>query len=543
MDDPPNGYPVRHRRVYQTPGRMLIQCQACNTKYRLNLEQIPRRKTFVRCKSCGTPIYIDPTEEEEPQAGVIPPPEGSTEEPNAEPPEAGPGDVPPPEAAAGEEARPEPEAEQVSVVCPNCAARYRIAAAAVLRPGVKLKCSQCGHLFGLSQALGETSAPPAEPPAGPAASGAPTMPPPPATPERPREMPLPDEAHMDQLFDDLRPEAQPVPATPEVESDSDLGTLESTDFQDEPPAPDAEQAYLDSVTFDEERSGKPQSGTVPDDQKFRFFLNPKSYQGRDRGMADNPDEKAPEMAPEEPETEIGPGEPGELPAAAEEPELPPLPSLHVIQSREEMAKVREVVPGPEVGGLSEKRVLAIVAVAAVLVLAGAGLWGYWLASTAGTQRAFQVQMGQPHQLVMDTGVQGHYVTNAPTGTRLFVVSGKVQNGFASKDRIRWIRIKGVAYADKTQSQSLGTAYAYAGNVLTDTQLKQWELPAVKAYYGFTNGRPDHDGGEDLNVSIAPGATVPYQLVFTQLGNKDVGRTLAEVVSYFRNDHAVFVDNP
>ena len=51
---------------------MLIQCHSCNTKYRLNLERIPKRKTFVRCKNCGTPIYIDPTEEEETVSGVIP---------------------------------------------------------------------------------------------------------------------------------------------------------------------------------------------------------------------------------------------------------------------------------------------------------------------------------------------------------------------------------------------------------------------------------------------------------------------------------------
>ena len=42
---------------------MLIQCQACNSKYRLNLERIPNRKTFIKCKKCNAPIYIDPQDD------------------------------------------------------------------------------------------------------------------------------------------------------------------------------------------------------------------------------------------------------------------------------------------------------------------------------------------------------------------------------------------------------------------------------------------------------------------------------------------------
>lgn len=509
---------------------MLIQCQACNTKYRLNLEQIPRRKTFVRCKSCGTPIYIDPTEEEAPQAGVIPPSEGT--------------------AGPAAEALGEREEGQLSLACPRCSARYRIAAASVQRPGVKLKCSQCGHIFALPAA--QAGAPAAEAPVFPPGAAVPAAPepsapwvaePPPAA-QAPGEMPLPDEAHMEQLFDDLRPgPAEPAAPSPQGPPEAELGALPGAEFEEEPPIPDAEQAYLDSVAFDEEGGGKPQVGSVPDAQKYRFFLNPKAFQGSDRPMADQPEDKAPEQPPEETGPAPGAAESPELPGASEEPELPPLPSTHVIQSHEEMAKVREVVPDSKPTGLSEKRVLAIVAAASVLVLAGAGIWGYWLASTAGNNRKYQTQVGQPQQLVMKSDVKGHYVTNGPTGTRLFVVSGAVRNDFAAKQKIRWIRIKGVAYTDATESKTLGTTFSYAGNVLTDSQLQKWELPAVKAYYGFTNGQPKHEGGRELNLAIAPGASVPYQLVFTTLSGKNVGRTVAEVVSYFHNGRAVFVNNP
>jgi predicted Zn finger-like uncharacterized protein len=483
---------------------MLIQCHSCNTKYRLNLEQIPRRKTFVRCKNCGTPIYIDPTEEDQPQAGVIPPQ---------------------PAAAAV------PDDGQVAVVCPSCSARYRIAEASVRRPGVKLKCTQCGHLF----------APPAHLQAPRAAAGpamAPPAPEPGPGPARPREMPLPDEAHMDQLFDDLRPgPAEPAgvepPGGPAYAHETDLGTLEGGAFEEELPAPDAERAYLDSVAFDEEGGVVPGAASVPDEQKYRFFLNPKDYQGSEAGMADHPDDKGARPADEI----FGAGEVPDLHGTAPGPELPHLPSTEVARSREEMSRIREIVPGQEARVFTEKRVLAIVAAAAVLILLATGAWGYWLASTAGDNRPFRVRVGQPHQLAMKDDLQGHYITNGPSGMRLFVVNGEITNGFPQNDRIRWIRIKGLVYTDPAQTKLLGTAYAYAGNVLDDTQLAQWELPAVKAYYGFTNGR------NGINATIAPDAKVPYQLVFTELGGQQVGRSVAQVVSYFRDGQAVFVDNP
>ncbi len=516
---------------------MLIQCHSCNTKYRLNLEQIPRRKTFVRCKNCGTPIFIDATEEEQPASGVIPPPPGTVP----------PGTPPPawePAAAALEgqgpfAASPLPPG-QMQVVCPGCTARYRIPEASVRRPGVKLKCTQCGHLFAPPEHLQppQAAAPPERAPAEPPA------------PERararagaPQEMPLPDERQMEQLFDDLRPEPMGPAAggMPASAGDADLGSLQGEDFEHEPPTPDAEQAYLDSVAFDDEGGAPPAVGSVSDEQKFRFFLNPKRFQGSESGMADQPEDKAAPAAPADakpgPEAPFGGGGFGELPSLDAVPAPPP--STHVVgaQTREEMAKLREVVPGQEARVFTETRVLAIVAAATVLILLGTGAWGYWLAATAGNSRPFQVRMGQPHQLSMKDDLQGHFVINAPSGTRLFVVNGEVDNRFPAETKLRWIRIKGLAYVDPSQSKLIGTSFAYAGNVLEDSQIAQWELPAVKAYSGFTNGR------KELNVSIPSGAKVPFQLVFTELQGAPVGRTIAEVVSYQRDGRAIFIDNP
>ena len=549
MEDQANGSTVRRRGISHCVGRMLIQCHSCNTKYRLNLEQIPRRKTFVRCKSCGTPIFIDATEEEQPASGVIPPPPGTVPPPEPVPP---PPDGEPDAAALGGHgppvASPLPPG-QVQVVCPGCAARYRIPEASVRRPGVKLKCTQCGLLFAPPghlqppQAAAQPGLAPASPERAPAQPPAPVRAP--ARAGARQEMPLPDERQMEQLFDDLRPEPV-VPAAagkPAGVGDAELGSLLGEDFAHEPPAPDAEQAYLDSVAFDDEGGAPLATGSVPDEQKFRFFLNPKRFQGSEAGMADQRDDTAmpapPAAAEPGPETPFSRGPADELPSLEAVPPAAPLPSTEVrgAHSREEMARLREVVPGQAARVFTERRVLTIVAAATILILLGTGAWGYWLAATAGNSRPFQVRVGQPHQLVMKDDLQGRFVTNAPSGKRLFVVNGVVDNRFPGGSTLRWIRIKGAAYVDPTQSRLLGTSFAYAGNVLEDSQIAQWELAAVKAYYGFTNGR------KELNVSIASGAKVPFQLVFAELEGGQVGRTVAQVVSYYRDGRAVFIDNP
>lgn len=505
---------------------MLIQCHACNTKYRLNLEQIPRRKTFVRCKNCGTPIYIDPTEEglPAPGGGVVPAPEGAP----AEPPAA--------DAAASD-----------LVVCPQCQARYRLSPELLTNPQAKLKCSQCQHLFPPPRV--ERPVPPPEeiiaaetPSSQDAAGGA---------------MPLPNEERMDVLFDDLRPqqavgtgEGMGV-ASPQTPAETELGSLADADFEDDLPVPDPDQAYLEAVSFGDDEGGRPKAtgGTVSDDQKYKVFMNPDEFKGGD--LKDG-DLKAGDKEGGEPEiddldlptlndADLPPPEPSvSSPPGVEHADLPALPP----EPKEEgppgdapdIRFVREEISGQPAKVLSEKTALMLLAAASVAVLIGAGVWGFWLATASGPSDPFTVQAAQSHNLRLEDGLTGRYVVNRPSGQRLFVVGGEVENGFSDADRVRWIRIRGMAYADTGQERPLAQAFAYAGNVLEDSQLTHWELSAIKAYYGFINGR------KELNLEIPSGSKVPYQLVFPGMKDK-VERTVAEVVSYRRGDHAVFIDTP
>lgn len=313
-DERPARVYFRRIRNTQGPERMLIQCHACNTKYRLNLEQIPRRKTFVRCKNCGTPIYIDPTEDELPGVGIIPPQE------------AGGVPVDPPREDVANDGL-------ALVVCPGCEARYRIAAESVQRPGVRLKCTQCGHQFAPP---GMPAAPPVGLPQHPRAATAAAAP----GASGKREMPLPDEQQMDGLFDDLRPGELAAAETGRFQRpEPELGSLSDRGFDSEAPAPNPEQAYLDAVAFDEDGDTPARPGSVPDDQKFQLFLNPKEFQGSERGMADQPDDKGAAG----PDFGIGDvPDPPDLPEP-DGPRLPALPAAREATNRDEMSTVREEI--------------------------------------------------------------------------------------------------------------------------------------------------------------------------------------------------------
>lgn len=229
--------------------------------------------------------------------------------------------------------------------------------------------------------------------------------------------------------------------------------------------------------------------------------------------------------------------PDESELAAAEEQKPPVP---VVASQEEKPRVnihleRDVVPGQTPAPkMNERRVLILLTAASVVILLGAGIWGYFLAVSSGGEEKFAIQYGLTHNLAMEDNLEGRYVTNRPSGKRLFVVSGVVENRFADGDQLSWIRIRGVAYADTEQSTPLGETAAYAGNLLEDSQLTHWELPAIKAYYGFLNGR------KDQNLQIPSGTKVPYQLVFPDITGT-VKRTVAEVTSYNRRGQSIFVE--
>jgi predicted Zn finger-like uncharacterized protein len=355
---------------------MVIQCTSCHTKYRLNLERIPNRKTFVKCRNCGTPIYIDPPadaaagsvlESPRPRDAAVPRPTEETARRDSE-----------------------PRSPQSVIACPNCATRYRVPGETLSRPRVRLKCTRCGHEF----AAGAPAAAPAPSRDLAARAGRDFFPDAQGEPEEREEgfqrpMPIPDESTLEGMFEDLRdkaspfaakraappaesappfrPRAQPTPeeqggaaspgkpgpgmaakaedraTEPAPEPPREAGTLPSADLDrlggqareavtgSRPPATeyDPERAYLEAVALDDEDLPlRPKGrGTVPDEYKYRFFLKPgatsesPAAQSASSASPAGPPAANPPAAPE-PELEGAESVPG----ARDEELFPPPPS-------------------------------------------------------------------------------------------------------------------------------------------------------------------------------------------------------------------------
>ncbi len=281
---------------------MLIQCQSCATKYRIDPERIPRRKTFVRCKTCGTPIYIDPDLEggEAPEplpSGPIPPAPGFAlhaeggihAEGGAYGGEGAAfgGSGGPAYAPLTETGPPAMLHDAVPVQCPQCHSRYRVPAAPLQRPNIKLKCSVCGHIFAPAQAAAMAYA----------TSGAGA-----AEGER-----------MDTLFDDLRTPG-PSPAGAKL-TPAAMERLQGVPGLEPFPGPDqehdADQAYLEAVALDEDDLGGGPVGKVPESQKYQLFLKPDQFKAQRAQPEAAPSTAAPAQPPV-----TGRAGPAQPPAAA-----------------------------------------------------------------------------------------------------------------------------------------------------------------------------------------------------------------------------------
>ncbi len=526
---------------------MLIQCQSCTHKFRLNLERLPARRTFVRCKNCGTPIYIHGEEEEAAAAGALPESITVPEALAAQP-------VIPPWMAG---TLPEADDGAVLVTCPHCESRYRVPREPLQRPDIRLKCTQCDHVFAspedLAPAVAMDLSRPVlspdvvaraamEPPEFRARHGAAgEVSPGPAMPE-------PDETRMSALFEDMAPEPgirRPTgqPGLPKEEAP--------------PGAPlTAEDAYLDAVDLGE-AFDRPARGGVPDDQKYRLFLKPGEMPAGRAAQPEPPQEPGappaaatetvlPTLDEELPPLEVEPLPPPAPPLATPPPkpgaapppaapridaELPPLPILVIEPPRK--PPVKQIV-ADQVGWFTNPRRYTALGVAAAVVLIAAGAWTVWLWNAPGSSQPYTIETGRVHQLALDSDLAGRYVFNKPSGERLFVVQGVVENRFPRDAEISWIRLRGTAYTDPNQTRTLGTAFAFIGNVLTDAQLGAWELDAIQAFHAYNNGR------DNANYQIPSGVRVPFQLVFAGI-SQPVGRTVAQVVSYHRNNLTVYVD--
>jgi pilus assembly protein FimV len=193
------------------------------------------------------------------------------------------------------------------------------------------------------------------------------------------------------------------------------------------------------------------------------------------------------------------------------------PEFEVGESEEEDLLEDEVVdeePLVEVAKpAKEKRISKPLVVLLILALLAGGSYGtYVLLDFMNIEIPFISDYIKPKvsdpvgTLKIDTlDVNSKFLLNVKEG-KLFVITGRVKNGYS--DVRRFISINGRLY---TKGKILAqTETVFCGNVLSDIELSNMELEAIKKRLS------NRLGDNKSNMEIKPGGELPFMLIFSNL---------------------------
>jgi len=177
-------------------------------------------------------------------------------------------------------------------------------------------------------------------------------------------------------------------------------------------------------------------------------------------------------------------------------------------SEEEIAYVQPVVAKTK--SAMKKRVSKPLIVLLILVLLGGGCYGIYVVldfmniKIPFVSDYFKPQILDPAgNLKIDTfDIDNTFVKNAKAG-KLFVITGRIKNGY-SDDR-SFIRVTGELYAKGQILVQKKTVFC--GNVLSDIELSNLKLPAIKKRLS------NRLGDNKSNVRVKPGQELPFMIVF------------------------------
>jgi len=121
------------------------------------------------------------------------------------------------------------------------------------------------------------------------------------------------------------------------------------------------------------------------------------------------------------------------------------------------------------------------------------------------QQQPQVQSQDQQGEIRISTSQSYYVENSVSG-QLFVIKGLVTNNSVTAQSE--LRVKGTLYKEK--GTPLLHQTVYCGNIISDDDLKSASRDSLN------NQMANPFGAALSNVNVAPGQSLPYMIVFTDL---------------------------
>lgn len=429
---------------------MFIECKKCSATYKIEDDKIPHQKSFVRCASCSAPIPLPYYKVNGKSVSV----------------------------------------EGVEVECDQCSAHYAIPFSKFKKDEMKVKCGKCGHHFLARKNPDEgESLADDEIPKTPDLHQKPPV-------EDIQKIAIPDESkiEMDHLFDDLNKEQEEKVVVDEAEDLTphdeydDLVDSSEPDEQVEAEAVEGNHSpldeYLDSVELsrDELMEDAMEIGSIPEDQKYRFFMKPVSS-----------------IEDEELSEEIS-------------------DNSSLTEGAVQKGGVSNMSGDlPDIETKDKKPLLFLLIMLACLgVLAAA--WYYFQTSSLDDQKLLQQQ--QVGEVVQATPFFKLAEVNANTleinayQADYFILTGEVEYTGGIDGEVSWLEVQATLF--DADSQPLLKEKTYVGNILNAKQLQGWKQTKIRSYLGYNNGR------EMVNMKWKAGKKVPFQVVFFKIpeGVKD-----------------------
>jgi len=169
------------------------------------------------------------------------------------------------------------------------------------------------------------------------------------------------------------------------------------------------------------------------------------------------------------------------------------------------AKPQKAKPAKK--GVSKSLVFLLI----IVILGGVGYGTYYLLDKNGIEIPFlsdylKPKVNDPGNLKLTTyDINSKFIDNTNVG-KLFVVSGKVKNGYSENRGM--ITMSGKLFS--TGKVVVNQEKVYCGNIMSDLELANLEWDKIKSRLS------NRLGDNRSNVKVAPGQSIPFMVVFSSL---------------------------